>query len=251
VRQIIFILIIPILSFSQQLHLTESSNWLNIGDLSIEGNQVTLEAQIFIEAEPIVPYKFNILSKHEDISNVNYFFRPTNFGITTYNSGNSGPTTFYNLFVDLELDLFQFYHVAATYNGEVMMFYINGCLVKTLDASGNLFQNSFPTGLGQRWIIEDEQYVGYLDDVRIWSVARTQEEISSNMDTLLNLANQNGLVALYDFEGDFVNKVNPGIFDGTPVGNPILKENNFFIVPFLTFPQIQIEEDCETMTSSI
>lgn len=235
------VLLFPFLLCSQQLHLPSSSNWLNLGDVGISGSNITMEALIFMEASPISANKFDILSKHENIDNVNYFFRHTNFGITTYDNGTAGPITFYNLFSDYDFELFRLYHVAATYDGAMMRYYVNGCLVNTLPASGNLFQNSFPTGLGQRWIIEDEQFIGYLDEVRIWNITRSEAEIAANMASITNPENENGLVAYYTFENDFVNQANPGVYDGSPEGNPWLTLNTEFRIPLLAAPTLSID----------
>lgn len=232
---------LPLLLGGQQLHLPSSSNWLNLGDLDISGNSITLEALIYMEAEPVIAYKFDILSKHENVDNTNYFFRHNNFGITTYDNGTSGEVTFYNLFIDYEFELFRLYHVAATYDGAMMCYYVNGCLIKSLTASGNLFQNSFPTGLGQRWIIEDEQFIGYLDEVRVWNTTRSEAEIAANMDRIANPENENGLVTYYTFEGDFVNQANPGLYDGSPQGNPLLASNAEFTIPLLEGPTLSVD----------
>lgn len=244
--------LLPLLLCSQQLHLPSSSNWLNLGDLDISGNNITLEALIYMEAEPIVAYKFDILSKHENTDNVNYFFRHNNFGITTYDHGTSGAVTFYNLYIDYEFELFRLYHVAATYDGTMMRYYVNGCLLNSLPASGNLFQNSFPTGLGQRWIIEDEQFIGYLDEVRIWNTTRSEAEIAANMGGITNPTNANGLVAYYTFENDFVNQANPGVYDGSPEGNPLLTSNSEFSIPLLESPTLFVDPgSCTNPTGTI
>jgi len=244
--------ILPLILGGQQLHLPSSSNWLNLGDLDISGNSITLEALIYMEEEPVIAYKFDILSKHENTDNVNYFFRHNNFGITTYNTGTSGEVTFYNLYIDYEFELFRLYHVAASYDGTTMRYYVNGCLVNSIPASGNLFQNSFPTGLGQRWIIEDEQFIGYLDEVRIWDIARSEADIAATMDGINSLTNTDGLVAHYTFEGNFVNQANPGIYDGIPQGNPLLASNFEFEIPLLEGPTLSVDPgSCNNPSGSL
>lgn len=237
-------------AFAQQLHLQESSNWINIGDLDLPGNSITIEALIYPEAIPSINYKWNIISKHENLSNVNYFLRPDNFGITTYDIGTSGSTSFFNLTIDYPFELNKLYHIAGTYDGTVMKFYINGCLTDSLFASGNLFQNDLPTGLGQRWIIEDEQFVGYLDEVRIWNTARSEQEIRESMNSLQDPF-PSALIAYYNFESDFTNIANPGIYDGIPIGNPLIASNALFEEGSIELPEIIIDYNCFNNSVSI
>ncbi len=97
------------------------------------------------------------------------------------------------------------YHLAATYDGTVLKAYKNGVLtasVTTLGglsaASGGLTFGKHPT-LSQFWD-------GTIDDARVWTVARTCNEINQNMNTEL-AGNQIGLKAYYKFN------------EGTPTAN--------------------------------
>ena len=64
-------------------------NWVNIGDLDVPGNALTVEALITLKD----PGSVNILSKHTDESNVNYLMRHLKFEMTT---NVSGYTILYN-----------------------------------------------------------------------------------------------------------------------------------------------------------
>jgi len=165
---------------NKQLHLINNGEkrWVDIGDLDIQGNQVTVEALIFKENSSLG----NIVSKHMGFENVNYLLRQGSFSITTYKNGNSGSTDFHLLTIDpSHVKLNQWYHVAATYDGAMMKYYVNGCKVAEMEAQGNLVQNNFATSIGNRSNETNEQYYGWMDEVRIWNVARTEEEIQANM----------------------------------------------------------------------
>ena len=191
-----------------QLHFRDipEPNWIDIGDLDIQGNQITLEALIYIEKRGL-----NIISKHMGPENVNYLFRYRSFGITTYQNGNSGPTDFHNLIVPFQYNFNQWYHIAGTYDGSSMKFYINGCKVEEIPAQGNLVQNDFATAIANRSGNTNEQFYGWMDEVRIWKVARTEQQIQANM---MEVDLQPGLVGYYKFEGDKRNEIGERFHDG-------------------------------------
>jgi hypothetical protein len=80
------------------------------------------------------------------------------------------------------------------------------CLVIEKPFSGNLFQNDFITAIGNQSTNESEQFYGRLDEVRIWNVCRTQEQITSSMLDLSNPSIQAGLLAYYKFDNDYENE---------------------------------------------
>ena len=124
--------------YGQSLQLTSSVQYVNLGDLDISGNQLTVEAKIYMTGSSV-----NIVSKHTDPSNVNYLLRPKSFEITTSNG-------FYFMDNPFELELNKWYHIAGTYDGQYVRYYVNGCLVIQNPATGNLFQNGniFTSGGG-------------------------------------------------------------------------------------------------------
>ncbi|MBK9730692.1 MAG: LamG domain-containing protein [Chitinophagaceae bacterium] len=62
----------------------------------------------------------------------------------------------------------QWYHIAGTYDGSSVKYYVDGCLVIELPFSGNLFQNNLQTAIGAQNASQSEQFLGKLDEVRIW-----------------------------------------------------------------------------------
>ena len=72
----------------------------------------------------------------------------------------------------------------------------------------------------------NEQYYGYIDEVRIWNVARTETEIASNMYNLPNPTTQSGLLAYYQFNGNYNNVQGNSAWDGTPIGTEISIASN-------------------------
>jgi len=92
-------------------------------------------------------------------------------------------------------------HLATTYaaSGQLTE-YINGVNVGSIPGGSNQISSStnpFIIGMAP-WDLVSFQTFGYIDEVRIWSVARTQSEIQSTMFKHLQ-GNEAGLVAYYDF----------------------------------------------------
>src|SRR5690606_2572562 len=65
----------------------------------------------------------------------------------------------------------------------------------------------------------------FIDEVRIWNVARTEAQLQANMFDLPNPTTEPGLLAYYKFEGDYTNAQGNAAWNGTPVGAVSLQAN--------------------------
>lgn len=219
--------------FSQQ---AGCSDWLftpsrpsavNIGRLDVTGDKITVEAEIFQTANNPELNSADIVSKHSDPSDNNYLLRPHYASITT-------TAGFFQTPEICALEDNKRYHVAMVYDGKSLKFYRNGFLMSEIAAHGDLIQNNFNTRIGfyeyEYW---DVQFFGYINNVRIWNIARSQSEIRANMFIALqNPKSQAGLLACYTFN-DLKNKQEDSRWDGTLVGNARIQQNipecNFII----------------------
>ncbi len=202
---------------AQVLDLPSATNFVKVGDLDVSGNQITVEA--------LIKWSGNaggndVVSKHTSPFNVNYLLRPLTFELTTYVSGSSGPTQFMQMNNPFALVTNQWYHIAGTYDGSQVRYYVDGCLVIELPFSGNLCQNNLQTAIGAQSTSQAEQFIGKLDEVRIWNVCRTAAQIKANMLDLPSPATQAGLLAYYKFDNDLVNVQGNSTYDGVTVGAP-------------------------------
>ncbi|MCK5295257.1 MAG: DUF2341 domain-containing protein, partial [Alphaproteobacteria bacterium] len=115
------------------------------------------------------------------------------------------------------------YHIACVFNnaaGSKLIAYLNG-----VNDSGTLVESGAMTALatssktiyvGSR---ESGNYVdGHIFDFRVWSTARTQDEINANRLIELN-GDEAGLVTNILFDGNTINKVSGGT-DGVLVNSP-------------------------------
>ena len=72
-------------------------------------------------------------------------------------------------------------HLAATFNGTVLRFFVNGAQVSTLTVSGSLISTTKPLQIGSNQIW-GEYFQGLIDDVRVYNRALSPTEILSDMN---------------------------------------------------------------------
>ena len=82
------------------------------------------------------------------------------------------------------------HHVAYTFNGTDSKLYIDGTIVD----SSRVAEGKTP--VQQPISLIGKNMLGKIDDVRVWSLARTKEQIQSSMNEILN-GDETGLVAYY------------------------------------------------------
>lgn len=88
-------------------------------------------------------------------------------------------------------------HVAATYNGSQVMLYINGAIVCNASVTaGTLLSFGYDLRIGNNNLFTSA-FGGAIDELRIWNVGRTENEIRSNMHTRFANASSTDLVAYY------------------------------------------------------
>ena len=205
------------------LSVPSYQSFVQVGDLDVSGDQITVEA-VFNRTAPYSGgplFAGDLVSKHWDPGNVNYLLRPNEAEITT----TDGIYHITPPVCDIELN--KIYHVAMVYDGVSLKFYRNGFLLSQTPVSGNLFQNDFPTQIGlYNGNIYNTNLIGYINEVRIWNVARTQAQIQANMNTSLpSPATQPGLLAYYTFNSLLNQQGNPA-WDGTLGGSATINQTN-------------------------
>lgn len=163
-------------------------------------NSLTLEAWIYPRAT----------NYRRIISN----YKGTTFGgqfsLDTYNATNNGrglrffvigsTSATHSVTVANVLTLNTWNHVASTFDNGVMKIFVNGIAVATSTAPFT----SIPSNVNEITIGEDptivvsEYFNGMMDDIRIWTTARTASEISTNMTNCL-VGNEAGLKNYWKF----------------------------------------------------
>lgn len=106
----------------------------------------------------------------------------------------------------LEIDTW--HHVAATYDGLNMKIYVDGNEKATLATSALVKANTTDLYIGAGYNGENRLFNGLIDEVRIWNVVRTSQELIDNLCDVD--ANTTGLVAYYNMD-----QCNGPLIDGT------------------------------------
>ena len=113
------------------------------------------------------------------------------------------------------------YHVALTFDGSTKNLYVNGVLQGTISSSATFTNtNSEQLLIGDFATADNDngEWEGQIDELRIWSDARTKKEIQDNMYRTLEVANETNLVAYYKFD--------QGVADGTNTGVNLLTDHS-------------------------
>ncbi len=109
----------------------------------------------------------------------------------------------------------QWTHIAGVWDGSELRIYIDGTLQDTTTGvtGGSFVNNNNPIFIGRNNI--NENFDGDIDEVRIWTTARTQSEIDNNKSVELS-GNETGLLAYYNF--------NQGVAGGNNTGETTLND---------------------------
>ena len=172
-------------------------------------NNYTLEAWIFPES---FSWLAGIISKYQTSAANGYMLRLTSQAPYT---GLGFDEKITNTGV---LSANQWHHIAAVNDNGQRRLYINGSLTSISGSALNVISNSDPIRLGSDY--SSRYFDGRIDEVRIWNIARNQEEIVSSMDSSLT-GQESGLVAYYNFDegsGIILNDLTGNGHNGTVVG---------------------------------
>lgn len=200
-------------------------NYIDIGDISIAGNKLTVEASFIL-----IPNNFNcnsspyhdIVSKHYDNSDVNYLLRPDHAEINT----TTGFFTTNPVFISDD----NCHHIAMVYDGMYLKFFLDSSFVDSVAVTGTLITNSYSTKIGYtagfnpNWFT---QFWGYIDELRIWKVSRTEKQLTQfAFSNLTDPSTHEGLLVYYDFQNGFENMQGNSSFNGSSVGDVQLNNIN-------------------------
>jgi hypothetical protein len=113
------------------------------------------------------------------------------------------------------------HHVAGTYDGSAFILYLDGDEVANVARSGSVAVNDLDLVIGNSPQFA-RPFDGAIDEVRIWNVARTQQQIMDAMDIELT-GTETGLAAYYRFNdatgqtvGDATDNNNTGALGTQP-----------------------------------
>ena len=121
----------------------------------------------------------------------------------------------------------EWHHVAVTWDRILIQFYVDGVIdsVATPD-TGSLLPNNNDLTIGADFPGSVEYFPGQLDEVRLWNIARTQQQLQENMCRHL-VGTETGLVGYWRFDevsggvtGDSSGHGNTGVLLNGPTWVP-------------------------------
>lgn len=175
-----------------------SNDYIDCGNdtsLQVAGKSITLEAWIYATAWKTNAYDGNVICKEYNTSNYGYMLRVGAGGKLNFALGDG---TWHEITTSALMSLNTWYHIAGTYDGVKMRVYIDGVNVDSLSYTGNIAKtpnNNLTLGAHLTY---SRYFQGQIDEVRIWSVCKTQAQIASGRNSEL-CASQSGLRAYYKF----------------------------------------------------
>lgn len=203
-----------------------NNDWVKInnsGDINTGSNhtQKTIEAWFKVNNKDLTSYKQTIYEQGGTVRGLNIYVYNGKLYVGGWNEPESGwnPGTWLST-SNIQSDTW--HHVALTLSGgnsvtnNAFRGYLDGVEFGTGNKQGSKLWNH-PGGIGIGRNADTKfhsgdynsarYFAGSIDEVRLWNIKRTQQQISDTKDTIL-VGNESGLTAYYNFQentGSFAN----------------------------------------------
>ncbi len=193
----------------------QNGSYVDLGNSSVFDIETEITIEAWIKADPVQAENAGIITRSSDSSWRLQFGREPNefefclgwyllFSNTTQSCNDN-----------------QWHHLAGVYDGTTQSLYIDGILNESIALSESIPIIDSHVLIGATDMGNSNygrNYLGYIDEVRIWNLGRSQEDIESSMNTIL-IGNENGLVGYWNFDdGETTDKTSNGN-NGTMYGN--------------------------------
>ncbi|MCP5367599.1 MAG: LEPR-XLL domain-containing protein, partial [Hyphomicrobiales bacterium] len=192
----------------EALNLTGNNTHVQVvDDAALRPAAITVEAWIYRAADNptygTVVMKSSSSAWSDGYGFADYGGGNINFFVNSWSGVNVGTTVAAQTWT----------HVAGTYDGTEVKLYVNGELVASRAYTSPINHSLAPLRIGSG--AGDYPWKGMVDEVRVWSVARTQEQIAADLDQVLTGA-ETGLEGYWRFEEG----TGPAVVDTAGGDNP-------------------------------
>ncbi|MBN1302663.1 MAG: VCBS repeat-containing protein [Melioribacteraceae bacterium] len=221
----------------------------NPSSYKITGNQITVEAWVFpfratphMERDVIISRPYN-----DEYANTVFPFNAYALRIENTGDDDSPRFNFYlsngdsaRAIVDSPdpVQVGEWTHIAGTYDGSSTKLLINGNVVAEVPFYENIGEGNTGLYIGG---ITNWFFNGLIDEVRLWNISRTEEEIKSAMNRTLN-GDEFGLAGYWTLnESTGVNGNSPVTIDMTGNHNDLWIQNGAEIVEFVPGDDVFVE----------
>lgn len=204
-------------AYSQNAALNFDGNndylYSNIDELATGNTTHTIEAWLYIDALPSTrTWPFN-LGQYNTGAHHWLLEADGDFVVGVFNNGAAQTST------NLTSKVGSWVHLATVFDGTTLSLYVDGTLTSQVAATFNFMDKHLYTG--RPFFSGEDYFNGAMDEIRIWSTARTSSQIANNREQALN-GNESGLLAYYDFQEGTPNGDNTSIanvLDRSPNNN--------------------------------
>lgn len=172
----------------------------NHSSVNLVGNTITLEAWIYPTSFKPNFWEGNVINKDDATSPHGYMLRVGNGGEVNFNIGTGSWNEITSAPGAVSLNTW--HHIAGTYDGSIMRLYVDGVLAVTGTLTANIGSTSRPLYIGEDPQYNNRHFPGKIEEVRIWSDARTAAEINQYMHS--EFCDSTGLIAWYHFDQGLV-----------------------------------------------
>jgi hypothetical protein len=179
------------------LQFDGSNDYVQAIDESAFDLTTSMTIELWIKPESLVGMQ-GLISKHFGNNAHPYQIRLEGDEITFgFYSNTIGwqPVETYNA----NLPLNEWSHIACTYDMVQAKIYVNGIQKASANKSFEIPQNDQAFEIGRTKDLSFEYFNGIIDEVRVWEIARTAEEVAENMCTNYTGMTVPGLVTNYKF----------------------------------------------------
>ncbi len=209
-------IIIPDIEGPHALSLDGDGDYVDLGDNLVDGLFFAITVEVWVQASGIVSEQSDIFYDGVDGEvGLSYINESIHFGVKTEEDLQwHSPPAF-------PIKIGKWYHVAGVWSNAQVSLFVNGELIGSANTEATLHQApGHPTiGAYSHASGEREKFLnGLIDEVRIWNVARTQEEIQTTMNTTLQ-GDEPGLVGYWNFDDGTARDLSPNGNHGTLHGD--------------------------------
>ena len=154
----------------------------NASSLNITGKAITLEAWVFPTSFSTNHWENVIVNKLSNLSH-GYNLRCGSNGIVEFYVSNTYANSGFAISPQSSIELNKWTHLAGTYDGANVKLYINGKLIQSTPWTSDIQSTTYPLFIGNHGDVNypDRPFIGNIDEVRVWNIARTEAEIKANM----------------------------------------------------------------------
>ncbi|TYC08829.1 T9SS type A sorting domain-containing protein [Bizionia gelidisalsuginis] len=215
-------IVVNVYEAATHLNLGGINDYVDCGDdssLQITGNTITLEAYVNFNSFASASFLGNIINKNDGANTSGYMLRAGGNGVVNFVVANAGWNETFSPANSISENTW--HHIAGVYNGTTAKIYVDGIQVASQSFSITVGNANKNLSLGKDLNYSDRFLDASIDDVRIWNVARTAEQINRSKNCELQ-GTETGLVAYYKFNQGAAEADNTGIttlIDDTTFGN--------------------------------